>query len=116
VIEPSPGVPPGARTRANMGSFLMLGTRSPTCARGGGWSAPLPSGLPSAVGVFGMAGGCGNDPDCAVVIVDHVADASAACDLVLPLFEVSTVVPVRCEISAEPVLALVVGAATRLGA
>jgi hypothetical protein len=63
-----------------------------------------------------MAWGCVNNPDYAVVIVDHVADASATRDLVLPLFEVTTVVPVRCEISAESVLALVVGAGTRLSA
>ncbi|CNE93611.1 Uncharacterised protein [Mycobacterium tuberculosis] len=90
--------------------------RCPTCARGAFWWPSLPSTLPSPVGVLGMAWGCVNDPDCAVVIVDHVADASATRDLVLPLFEVTTVVSVHCEISAESVLALVVGAGTRLSA
>jgi hypothetical protein len=72
--------------------------------------------LPSAVGVLGVARRCIDDPDFSVVIADQVAYAPAACDFVLPLFEVPAVVPVRCEISAEPVLSLVVGTGTWLGA
>ena len=56
-----------------------------------------------------MARGRVDDPDGAVVVVDYVPYSAAAGYLVLPLFEISAVVSVGREVSAKPVLSLVVG-------
>jgi hypothetical protein len=64
--------------------------------------------MPSAAGVFGMSGRGVDDPHSVVGVVDGVAYASAAGDLVLPLFELAAVVPLGCEVSAKAMLSFVV--------
>src|SRR5713101_2650282 len=69
----------------------------------------------SAVCVLGMAWRCVGEPHRAVLVVDHVADAAATSDLVFPLLQVAAVVPVRGQVAAETVLAVVAGSRARVG-
>jgi hypothetical protein len=55
-----------------------------------------------------MSGRGVDDPHSVVGVVDGVAYASAAGDLVLPLFELAAVVPVGCEVSAKAMPSFVV--------
>src|ERR1700730_11841706 len=70
----------------------------------------------SAVGVLGMSRRGVDQPDGAFVVIDGVADAAAAGYLVLPLFHVTAVVPVPCQVASEPVLAVMVRPGPRVGA
>jgi hypothetical protein len=54
----------------------------------------------SVVGVFGVAGRCIDEPYGAIVIVDDITYAAAACHLIFPLLKVTAVVSMRCEIAA----------------
>jgi hypothetical protein len=51
-----------------------------------------------------------------VLVVDHVADAAAASDLVFPLLQVAAIVAVRGQVAAKTVLAVVAGSRARVGA
>lgn len=62
----------------------------------------------SAVGVLGVSRRGVDQPDGVFVVIDGVADAAAAGYLVFPLFHVTAVVPVPCQVAAEPMLAVVV--------
>ena len=62
-----------------------------------------------------MARGCVDQPHRPVVIVDDVADAAAAGDLVLPLLHIAAVVPVGGQVTPEPVLAVVPCPRPRIG-
>src|SRR5215472_96608 len=70
----------------------------------------------SAVGVLGVSRRGVDQPDGVFVVIDGVADAAAAGHLVFPLFHVTAVVPVPCQVAAEPVLAVVVCPGPRVGA
>jgi hypothetical protein len=71
---------------------------------------------PSTVGVLRVSGRGIDDPHRAIGVADHIPYAAATGDLVLPLFEVTTVVAVGCEISTKAVLSFVVGPRTWLRA
>jgi hypothetical protein len=62
-----------------------------------------------------MAWRCEDEPHRAVLVVDHVADATATSDLIFPLLQVAAVMPVRGQIAAETVLAVVAGSRARVG-
>src|SRR4051812_7745978 len=79
--------------RLAVGRRDLVGTVQAAEQIGPGWPATGHS--RSAVGVLGVARGCVDDPDCSVVIADHVVNAPAACDLVHPLLKVPTVVTRR---------------------
>ena len=53
------------------------------------------------VGVLGVAGWGVDQPDGAGLVVDEVAAPAAAGDLILPLFQVLAVVPVRGQVAAR---------------
>lgn len=70
----------------------------------------------SPVGVLGVSRRGIDQPDGVFVVIDGVADAAAAGYLVFPLFHVTAVVPVPCQVAAEPMLAVVVCPGPRVGA
>jgi hypothetical protein len=48
-----------------------------------------------------------DQPDCAAPVVHYVANAAAARDLIFPLFKITTIVAMRGQLAAEPMLPVV---------
>ena len=68
------------------------------------------------VSVLGVPRRCVNKPNRVLNVVDEVAHTPAAGHLVFPRLQIPAIVAMRGEISAQPMLAVVIGARTRVGA